>query len=254
MILVHISDSHISLEAGSARERSADLERTVDAINALAPQPDAVVHTGDLVNRGRPEEYAQAHRALGRLRAPLYVVPGNRDDRDGLRDAFAVPELLAPDEPFVQFAVEDHPVRLLGLDTKDDCSQIGRYCDARHGALVTALARRPKRPTVVLLHHPPFDIEGASEERRFQFQSRSEAARLVDTLARDGNVIRVLCGHAHRDREVSLHGIPASTVTSLAVDLRPDDGPGTASSLPRFHVHRYREGDGFVTSTVHVSA
>ena len=38
---------------------------------------------------GRPEEYAWLRELLAPLSLPLVVVPGNHDDRDAMRAAFA---------------------------------------------------------------------------------------------------------------------------------------------------------------------
>jgi hypothetical protein len=50
-------------------------------------------------------------------------VPGNRDRREGLRESFIRWSCLDDDEPFVQYAVDDLPVRLLGLDSQSGTSQ-----------------------------------------------------------------------------------------------------------------------------------
>jgi 3',5'-cyclic AMP phosphodiesterase CpdA len=252
MILIQISDTHLSLDVEQGCQRSADLRRTVAAINALVPQPSAVIHTGDLANRGKPGEYAEARRLLEPLRAPLYVVPGNRDDRDALRSLFVKQPCLHPHPSFVQFSVEDHPVRLLGLDSQSTRSQKGSYCDARHAALVQALARETDKPTAVFVHHPPFDISGVEDS--FQYESRAEVERLVETLTRAGQIERIFCGHAHRARRVELNGVRASTIPSLAVDLRKGDDRERPSSLPRFQIHHYTEGPGFATTEVEVAA
>lgn len=252
MILVQISDSHLSFDVAEGPRRSADLMRTVEAINKLVPRPDAVIHTGDLANRGQPREYAEARRRLDQLEVPMYAVPGNRDDRDGLREAFVTRPCLSPDAPFVQYCVDDHAVRLLALDSRSDRSNLGSYCDARHASLVQALAEQPARPTLVFMHHPPFEVAG--DPNSFQYEDRAEFDRLADTLTGSGQVIRILCGHAHRARGVELNGVAASTVPSLAVDLRQGDDPLRPSSLPRFQIHEYHDGRGFTSTEVEVQA
>ncbi len=60
MIIAQISDTHIALDTPDAERRLRDFERTIADINALDPAPDVIVHTGDIVHNGRPDEYAEA--------------------------------------------------------------------------------------------------------------------------------------------------------------------------------------------------
>src|SRR5579864_5239345 len=88
MIIAHISDTHLALDAADADRRTHDFARTIANINALDPAPDLIVHSGDIVHNGRMEEYAQAAAVLAQARAPVYVLPGNKDDRTNLRATF----------------------------------------------------------------------------------------------------------------------------------------------------------------------
>ena len=246
MVIVQISDTHISLDVPESEQRLADLRRTVAAINKLDPQPDVVVHTGDLANRGKVAEYAAAARLLQALRAPLYLAVGNRDDRAHLHAAFVTQDCFPGGEPFVQYAVEEHAVRLLVLDTQGP-GRAGDYCERRAAGLAKALTQQVDKPVAVFLHHPPFDIPGADEAYKFQFESREAAKRLTDVLARFDQVIRVFCGHAHRATQTQVNGIPASTMASIAVDLRVGESAQVPSSRPRFQIHRYATVRGFET-------
>ena len=84
MIIAQISDTHIALDSPNADHRIRDFERAIADINALDPGPDVIVHTGDIVHNGRSDEYAEAVRILAEARAPVYVIPGNKDDRANL--------------------------------------------------------------------------------------------------------------------------------------------------------------------------
>ena len=251
MVVVQISDTHISLDVPESERRLDHLRRTIAEINNLDPQPDVVIHTGDLANRGKAEEYAAASELLQALRAPLYVAVGNRDDRANLREAFVTQSCFPAGDAFVQYAVENHAVRLLALDTQGQ-SRRGNYCEQRTTGLLAALEEQPEKPIAVFMHHPPFDIQGADEP--FQFESRQAADRLIDALTRSGRVIRVFCGHAHRATQTQMSSIPASTISSLAVDLRVGDTPETSTSPPRFQIHRYEPERGFTTVNREVAA
>ncbi|MEE8157653.1 MAG: metallophosphoesterase [Gammaproteobacteria bacterium] len=59
MIVAQISDTHIALDTPDADQRIQDFTSTIADINALEPQPDVIVHTGDIVYNGRQDEYAR---------------------------------------------------------------------------------------------------------------------------------------------------------------------------------------------------
>jgi Icc protein len=89
MIIAQISDTHLTLDAPDADRRLRYFAHTIADINALDPAPDVIVHTRDIVHNGRRDEYAQAVALLATAHAPVYVLPGNKDDRTKLRSAFS---------------------------------------------------------------------------------------------------------------------------------------------------------------------
>ena len=117
MIIAQISDTHLAFDAGDAEQRLRDFTDTILDINALDPPPDVIVHTGDIVHNGRQDEYAQAAAILAEARAPVFVLAGNKDDRENLRAAFSARGYLAPDSEFIDYVIDAFPVRLIALDT-----------------------------------------------------------------------------------------------------------------------------------------
>ena len=108
MLVAQISDTHIlspELDHPSATLRADCLARCVAAINRESP--DAVILTGDTVQHGQPDEYAWLRELLAPLQAPLYMVPGNRDDNEALRTAFDDAPFLPRTGPFLHYAIED---------------------------------------------------------------------------------------------------------------------------------------------------
>ena len=76
-----------------------------------------VLATGDLVERGEAGEYERLYQQLEPLRMPVYLVPGNHDDRVTLPRVLDRHRYLPRDGGFIQYTVEDWPVRLVALDT-----------------------------------------------------------------------------------------------------------------------------------------
>ena len=142
VIIAQISDTHIALDTPDADQRIRDFALTVADINALDQAPDVIVHTGDIVHNGQQDEYAQAVATLAKARAPVYVLAGNKDDRANLRAAFSACGYLAPDSDFIDYAIDEYPVRLIALDTLSSGSNKGDFCPERVGRLINLIDAR----------------------------------------------------------------------------------------------------------------
>lgn len=242
MIIAQLTDTHL-YETGSdepmARARAENLRAAVAAINALDEAPDAVIHTGDVTQTGAPGGYALAREIMADLPAPLYVVPGNRDSRANLRGAFAADGYLGGhgdgDAP-VLFAIDHHAVRLVGFDTLSADTRRGDVDPGRLDWLARTLAERPAAPTAIFMHHPPVDIETSTYP--WQFLRREAGAELAAVIGRHAQVLRVFCGHSHRPYLAPFAGAEASTVPSIAVDLRMEPEPDANGARPLVTIHR----------------
>ncbi|WP_119421575.1 phosphodiesterase [Desertibaculum subflavum] len=251
-VIAQISDTHIKPEGRLAYDRvdtAAALATCVAAINRLDPKPDLVLATGDLVDAGRRDEYDRLRSLLAPLDMPVYLIPGNHDDRDAMRAVFPDHRYLGS-EGFIQYAVENLPIRLLALDTLIPGKGGGELCDERLAWLDRTLSAAPERPTIVFLHHPPFrsHIPGMD-----QF-GLAGTVGLNAVIRRHAQVERLLCGHLHRPIEVRFAGTIASTCPSPAhqinLDLRPEGLFGYILEPPGFQLHVHVEGHPLVTHTV----
>src|SRR5579859_655811 len=89
-LLAQLSDPHIGA-AWAGGDPVAGLAAAVESIRSMRQQPDAVLLSGDLADSAADAEYEKVRALLQPLRAPLYVLPGNHDDRHALRRHFGVP-------------------------------------------------------------------------------------------------------------------------------------------------------------------
>jgi 3',5'-cyclic AMP phosphodiesterase CpdA len=251
MIIAQITDTHlVALDAVEplAAARTENLRACIADINGLDPPPEAVIHTGDITQHGQPAEFALARSLLCALEAPLYATPGNRDGRDGMARAFAGDGYVLSDCPFVHYAVEEHPVRLVAVDSlADDGGAKGDICDARLAALDATLAEAPTRPTALFMHHPPFDVPAAPDP--FSYQHRRAAADLAAVVSRHPQLVRIFTGHMHRPCMDMVGGVAASTVPSVAVDRRYGNYAAAMAGRPVYQVHRFVDDWGFASET-----
>lgn len=247
MIIAQISDTHIALDTPDAEQRIADFERTIADINALDPAPDVIVHTGDVVHNGLADEYAVAAEIMRRAHAPVYAMAGNKDDRTNLQAAFSGSRYLSEASDFIDYAVEDHPVRLLMLDTVNPRSKKGDFCARRIARLEELIAREPEKPIAVFAHHPPFEILVGPE--RFHFDDLEAMARLAAAIQSSDRVTALFSGHVHRSTFGRVGNVPAMVMASVATTLRYGDYPARLANRPIYFVHRSCPGGGFTTES-----
>lgn len=256
MLFAQITDTHIKPEGQLAYGRldtAAYLARAVAHLNGLQQRPELVLVTGDLVDGGAPEEYARLRTLLAPLAMPFYLIPGNHDSRDALRAAFSGHGYM-PRSGFVQYAIEDWPVRLIALDTLVDGAPHGELCNTRLDWLEAHL-EGSSRPTVLFMHHPPFECGIAVMDAA---RLLGGADRLATLVHRHANIERVLCGHVHRPIQVRWAGTIAATAPSTAhqvtLDLDPDGALHFSMEPPAAVLHQWRPGTGLVSHLSYIGA
>jgi len=247
MIIAQISDTHIALGTPDADRRIRDLATTVADINALDPRPNVIVHTGDIVHNGRQDEYAQAVATLAKAHAPVYVVAGNKDNRANLRQAFSAYGYFSPDSDFVDYAIDEYPVRLIALDTLSSRSNKGDFCRERVRRLIDLIDAETTKPVAVFTHHPPFEVPVGPHPLHFETPDAMSALRRA--LQHSGRVVAVFSGHVHRPARGQVGSIPASVMPCIATTLRKGEYPADMKTRPVYHVHRFDPVWGFATET-----
>ena len=242
--LVQLTDLHIR-EPGRLAYGRIDtapyLQRAVQSVLRLRQPPDAVVITGDLTDFGRAAEYEHLQRLLAPLPMPVYLMPGNHDDRGQLRASFPAHGYLGRDG-FIQYTVQVGALRLIALDTCVPGESHGALCAQRLDWLAAQLEQCRGEPVVVAMHHPPFEtLIGHMDEIGLV-----EGADALEALiAQHPHVERVICGHLHRAIDVRFGGSIASTSPAPAhqvcLDLAPDAASAWVLEPPGFRVHAWSD-------------
>lgn len=188
-ILAQISDTHIRADDGGAAVRQ--LQRAL--AQARNYGADAILLTGDLANDERADEYGALAEAIVDPPAPLYLMPGNHDDRARLRTAFPDHAYL-PREGFLSYAIDPFPVRVVCVDQVVPGETHGRLGEQQAHWLDRTLALAPHKPTIVALHHPPFP----THDVLFDKIGLLDGDRFASVISQHRQVARVICGHHHR--------------------------------------------------------
>jgi 3',5'-cyclic AMP phosphodiesterase CpdA len=253
LIIAQISDLHVKRD-GELSYGMVDtvgmLRRCLAQMASMRSRPSLVLVTGDLVDSGAPSEYVTLRTLLAPLGVPCYLIPGNHDKRDALREAFSDHDWLRQWPPFVQYAVDDWPIRIVALDTSIPAEEGGRLCDKRLAWLDATLSAKPSKPTLVMMHHPPFRT-GINGMDQIGFESPETFAAVI---AKHPQVERIVCGHLHRHIEARIGRVPVSVCPSPAHQITLDLEPGAPASFimepPGFLLHLWSDGAGLVTHCV----
>ena len=253
MIIVQLTDTHLLAIPPTndvALRRAEDLRRCVADINHLDPLPDAVIHTGDLAHEGEPGAYALAGDILSELVPPFFPVPGNCDNRTVLAEFFYDQLPIPGNGGFVQYAVDDFPLRLIGVDTQGTIGHDGDYDDKRADGLKALLGEETEKPTVLFMHHAPFAM--GSEPPAFRVHSVAE--RLAVEIGHHPQVIRVFCGHHHAPLSGVVGTALGTSAPATAVDRRSGPFPDAMRGKPVYEVHVFDRERSFAPYTRIVAA
>ena len=264
MLIAQLSDTHLKAEddSESCRDprwdtlwgpRENDLRACVADIMELAEPVDCVLHTGDMVHFGRPEDYALLSEIIEPLAPAFFPVPGNRDRISCLAAEF-LEDSMPRQQPFVLYAVDDFSVRLIGFDTLSatEESMVGDLDEPRLAALDEILAAEGSKPTALFMHHSPFNVPGADGPYSFQYERHEAVDAFWEIVGRHPNIVRLFCGHAHRLTETTINGVVCSTMPSVATNLHVGELPSEAVGKTLYVLHHFDERLNMFESSLRV--
>lgn len=184
--LIHLSDLHFGRTAPELLE---PLFAEVDRL-----RPDAVVISGDLTQRARHGQFAEAAAFIARLQTPVLSVPGNHDMPLG--NLFL--RVFAPFQRFRRYINPDlQPVLRLpdavvvGVNTANPLAwKQGKITTAQLQHVTAAFRDAGRRARIVVMHHP---LEHLPGEEQWLMQGATQA---LHDLPQTGAEV-VLSGHIH---------------------------------------------------------
>jgi 3',5'-cyclic AMP phosphodiesterase CpdA len=188
--IAQISDLHFGRHS---------VEVTESLLASLAAnRPDLVVVSGDLTQRARPSEFAEARRFLNRIEPPKLVVPGNHDvPLYNLTDRLLRPlrnynRYIGPlDQPAGFY--NDGKLAVLGLNTSRRFSRKnGRISLEQIESIKQLFASVPPHAFKTVVTHHPFATSAG--EADLELAGRSALA--LRALAASG-VKLLMSGHHH---------------------------------------------------------
>jgi len=212
MKMIHLTDTHFvpkgeTLYGGDPRQT---LMRCVEDINRQHGDADLCVITGDLTHWGEPEAFESLQESLAPLRPPLQLLIGNHDKREEFLRWF--PQQTVDKSGFVQGVRDFAPGRFLFLDTVQEGTPAGWYCETRQAWLAERLEDVGDRPVYLFMHHPPFRI-GLEPLDRISLRQKEAFAAVVHPHR--AKIKHLFFGHIHRPLSGNWLGISFSTLRAI---------------------------------------
>jgi 3',5'-cyclic AMP phosphodiesterase CpdA len=229
-LVAHISDLHFGRHDGAI----------VDALLAQFGEmrPHLVVLSGDLTQRARSAEFAQARKFIDRIAAPVVIVPGNHDIPlyNVMRRFFTPLEKyrrhIRQGSTSGEWYVDDE-LAVLGLNTARSLTfKSGRVSVDQMAMIRRCFEHVPQSAWKILVTHHP--IASAHGEPRIELAGRAMLALRALT---DAGVHVLLSGHHHRPAsghpatDLVLHETMLVVHAGTAVSTRTREGEGNSYNL-----------------------
>jgi 3',5'-cyclic AMP phosphodiesterase CpdA len=150
---VQLSDTHWGFKGAPNPDAAGTLPKAIAAVNALDPQPDFIVFTGDLTHTTddpaeRRQRLSQFRELIGGLKTrQIRLMPGEHDA--SLDNGEAFKEFFGQ----THYSFDHKGVHFIALDNVSDPA--GRIGDEQLAWFAADLAKQPKDARVVVLTHRP---------------------------------------------------------------------------------------------------
>lgn len=249
--LIQITDCHLFAdpqgELKGIRTR-ARLESVLAALRAERQTTDRLIITGDLTHDDLPESYRALHDLLGDWRPIVRVLPGNHDDRAGMRTIFG--DVVQDESGRNVFVDVVAGWRLIGLDSQVTGQSQGRLGPEQLRWLDRQLSEGPSAPTVLFLHHPPVPVGSPWVDRI----GLEDAADFLALSERRSQVKLVCAGHVHQETTVRKGALTVVTTPATGVQFRPST-PALEVDLasPGYRVLELEPDGSFRTRVIRVT-
>ncbi|TVP70831.1 MAG: phosphoesterase [Rhodobacteraceae bacterium] len=231
-LIAQLTDPHLRDDgADPFHDPAQALRHAFAQIAAMDITPDAIVLTGDIIDRSATG-YAHALPLLRQAPVPLWPMPGNHDDPAGFRIALEGWADFAPDHLSYTAPIAD--LQLVALDsTLPDC---GAGLDRARLDWLAGVLGKSQKPILLALHHPPFTT-GAPHLDKPGFQNADALLHLIER----GGVRRIIAGHSHRSMQTIWAGCLSSTAPAighgLSLSLSGAQRHKPARMAPAFELH-----------------
>ncbi|MBC8355852.1 MAG: metallophosphoesterase [Planctomycetes bacterium] len=205
---------------------------------------DQIVITGDLAHDEQRETYEVLREMLGDWLPNCKLMLGNHDSRPFIREVF--PELASNELDFFTFSCRVGEWQLIGLDSHISGEVPGELGQRQLEWLAEELRLHVGQPTVLFVHHPPFEVGSAWVDAL----GLRDAASLLE-LATNAPQVKAICaGHVHQDRQKNIGNLQLFTTPSAVVQFGVNSEEFSLDFIPPGFRILHLEGDIFRSEVV----
>jgi 3',5'-cyclic-AMP phosphodiesterase len=222
---VQISDSHIGFNKSANPDVSATLQAAIDKVNALPTPPSFILHTGDITQLSKTDEFDTAAQLLKGLKTDrIFYVPGEHDVLDGTGQLYRqrhAPQSLGDG----WYSFDSHGAHFVGLVNVLNLKAGGLGNLGRDQLEWLEKDLKPlssSTPVVVFAHIPLWSVYPDWG------WGTDDSAQALSYLKRFGSVT-VLNGHIHQTMLKVEGNVTFHTALSTAF---PQAAPGTPGASP----------------------
>ncbi len=208
---VQLSDTHWGFKGAANPEAALELPRAIELVNALDPQPDFIVFTGDLTHT--TDDDAERRKRMTtflehakRLRCKdVKLLPGEHDASLDKGKAFA--DLCGP----LTQTFEHKGIKFIALDNVSDPK--GMLGEQQIDWFAKEVKGTPREePLVVLAHRPLFDLKADWD------WTTADGSKAIDVLQSRPSAT-VFYGHIHQEHHHQTGAVAHHAARSLVFPL-----------------------------------
>jgi 3',5'-cyclic AMP phosphodiesterase CpdA len=249
MQIIQFSDTHIKLDGllYDLVDAEKNVSQSIDYFCKLKDQPYCYVVTGDLVASGKIDEYKELNKYLDKLPRPVYILPGNHDDRDNIHKIFhSGIHDKAPVEndiyPYISYEIPVPEVNLkvLVVDTHVSHQHWGTFSHNVENWLSKKLSKYYDKNVLVFTHHLPYRVHLDEMD-----ELMDNGNRFLSTLKKHPN-IKLCTGHMHTPVMSIVDGVPIQTCPAISMQMEIDFKLGGGSRFfdgdPGYVIHDFYDG------------
>jgi hypothetical protein len=218
---VQVSDSHIGFNKAPNADARATFREAIAKVKALPDRPDFIIHTGDVSQLSRDDEFDDAEQIIREAGVPVFFVPGEHDMLDPENGKAFLKRFGKHSRGDGWYSFDHRGVHFVALVNVADLKPggMGNLGAEQLKWLRADLAGRSSSTPIVVFAHIPLWTVYADWG-----WGTDDAAQALKLLARFGSVT-VLNGHIHQITQKVEGRIAFHTARSTAF---PQPAPGTA--------------------------